>query len=500
MGRVAAKRGAPEPQPALLAVVEPPAAAKARAPARKSRALTVAQPVQAQPEADVPESLKGLIPAELAQFLDTNVAEGREQYQRSLDLFGEGTAIEDSKQDFLLKKGSQRIRSETSLTLLQRKLFNALLFVARPALAKEGMFSVPVDYLSWCVSHDRSDMKYLKESVRAMKKQVIEVENDNGQWFMTNLLADAGFDGKNLVYDLPALIRATFSAPKRYYYISMVVNARFRSKYALALYELLKEYEYRGETDVLTIEEYRQRMGVEKHEYPEFKRLSARTITGPLQELEEVSDFSATPVYTYRGRKILGVKFVIKPNPKNQYNDDAGERIRPEYWSMLKDDFGLNRTQLDEVTRAHPAARIEEVCDVLYFRYIARDKEISNGYRLLTKALQDTDDNYHLTNREKNELVLLKERQQKKSFEQEMQEAQTRALGRRMAEFADLWANWTDPEQREQWCMFLESIECQPLRTARLIKTPNAAPNLEHPAIMSAFMNFLLRTGKLGDD
>ncbi|MGF6788448.1 hypothetical protein OKW27_002761 [Paraburkholderia sp. 35.1] len=30
------------------------------------------------------------------------------------------------------------------------------------------MFTVPMDYPSWCVGHERSDLKYLKDSVRAM--------------------------------------------------------------------------------------------------------------------------------------------------------------------------------------------------------------------------------------------------------------------------------------------------------------------------------------------
>lgn len=143
-----------------------------------------------------------LVPDELVPFLDTNEAEGRQQFQRSLDLFEGGMSILESGNDLLLKKGSQRIRSETSLNLLQKKLFNALMFVARPTLSREGVFSVPVDYMSWCVNHDRADMTYLKDSLLVMKQVVIEVESGH-KWFMTSLLADAMFDGKHLGYELP---------------------------------------------------------------------------------------------------------------------------------------------------------------------------------------------------------------------------------------------------------------------------------------------------------
>ncbi|MDE1171183.1 MAG: replication initiation protein [Verrucomicrobium sp.] len=436
------------------------------------------------------------VPKELAQFLATNEAEGLTQYQRSLDLFDEGTQITEARNDLLLKKSSQRIRFETSLTLLQKKLLNALLFVARPTLSGREMFSVPVDYLSWCVSHDRSDMGYLKDSLKAMKR-TIEVE-EGEKWLLTSLLADVLFDGKNIIYDIPPLVRRAFSAPKRYYYISMVANARCRSKYSHSLYEMLKEFEYRGETPVMTIEEFRERMGVEKHEYPEFKRLSARTITGPLQELEEMSDLTATVDYATKGRKIVGIMFYIKPNPKNQFPTDSNERIRPEYWTMLKDEFGLNRSQLDEVTRVHSAKRVEEVCDVLFYRYITKKKEIKNGFKLVSSGLNDTEGKYHLTNREKDELAVLREREQTMSVEQKMRDAQVRAHEARVAEFNHRWATWSDQEQQFHWSVFVKEPEFMTLQKAKLVSASDT-PNLNAPMVHSAFMNYLLRTGRLGD-
>lgn len=448
------------------------------------------------------ESLRKSVPEELARFLETNAAEGKEQFQQSLELFDDGTGIADSPSDIVLKKGSQRIRSEVSLTLLQKKLFNALLFVARPNLTKEGMFSVPVDYLSWCVSHDRSDLKYLKDAIRAMKKVVIEIENSDAKpsdpWFMTNLLADAGFDGRNLVWDFPALIRRNHSAPQRYFYISMVVNARFRSKYSLSLYEMLKEYEFRGETPWMTIPEFRERVGVEKHEYLEFKRLSERVIVSPLKELEEVSDFKAEVAYQFRGRKIIGIKFSIAANKKNQL-EDGGDRIRPEYWTMMKDEFGLNRNQIDELTRAYPSSRVEEICDVLFYHYIVGKKKIGNGYRLMAKALQDEGGSYHLTNRQKNELLGYKERQETKTFDQQMLETQQRQHAKRVVDFQQAWAGWTKDQQQKQWHLFLNSVEAGPLITTRIIKGHPTEPQIDHPGIKPAFIGFLTRTGQIGE-
>jgi hypothetical protein len=471
-------------------------AAASSVPARRSRkkSATVIPLTAADLSDPAQDSVSDLVPVELAQFLATNEAEGKQQFQRSLDLFGEGAPITESRNDLVLKKSSQRIRFETSLTVLQRKLLNAFIFVARPTMSQNDTFRVPVDYLSWCVGHDRADMGYLKESIRGMKK-TIEVKQGE-KWAMTSLLADVSFDGKDIVYQVPPIARAAFGAPKRYYYISMVVNSRFKSKYAHTLYEMLKEFEYRGETPMMSVDEFRERMSVEKHEYLEFKRLSVRTITGPLQELEELSDFTATVEYDTRGRKTIGLKFIIKPNPKNRFSPESGERIRPEYWTMLKDDFGLNRTQLDELTRAYIAERIEEVCDVLYYRYVLKNKEMKHGYRLLTSALQDTEDKYHLTNREKAELQLVRDKRQKVSLHDELRAAQAHAHASKVAQFSALWASWSEAQQQSQWTAFLGAPERASL-PARILKT--TTPDLSHPMVSAALMNFLMRTGELGE-
>lgn len=429
------------------------------------------------------------------RFTEANEAEGKRQYQQSLDLFDQGAAIVDLKANLVLKKSSGSIRSTSALTLLQRKLFNALLFIARPSLSTQTSFKVPVDYLSWCVNHDRVDSSYLKESLTEMKKVVIEVARGE-KWALVSLLGTVVFEGRDLYYEVPKAIQHIFNAPKKYYYISMAVNARFRSKYALALYELIKENEYRGATDIMSVDEFRDRMGIDKEEYKEFKRLSARTITAPLQELEELSDYTAEVEYKSRGRKIIGIQFKnIRPNNKNKLDAENSERIKPEYWTMMRDDFGLSRSQIEQISSNYPSAKVEEICDVLYYRYICKDREIKNGHRLLNTAFQDTDDKYHLTNREKNELAVVKERKKKKSLEEQQEETLRQEYATRKLRLVEMWGNLTDEEQNRHWHAFGLAEESKGIIATGHYKF--GVYNLEHPAVNNAFMNYALRMGLL---
>lgn len=432
---------------------------------------------------------------EFSRFISGNEAEGNRHYQQSLDLFGTGLAIIEPAVTLALKKSSGTIRSKSPITLLQRKLFNALLFIARPNLSTQKTFRAPVDYLSWVVNHDRVDPAYLKDSLREMKKVVIDIEDGADLGFIS-LIGTVVFKGKDVYFELPDPIRNIFSAPKKYYYISMAVNARFRSKYALALYEILKENEFRGQTEIMSVEQYREKMGIEDGEYLEFKRLSARAIAAPLLEIEELSDFTADIQYKTRGRKVIGIQFVnIRPNDGNRLEGDDGDRIQPEYWTMMRDDFGLSKTQIESVTTKYKRALVEEVCDVLYYRYVCKNRAIKNGNRLLVTGLDDSEGKYHLTTKERNELVVAKERNRKKSLHEQMEDAQRREYALRKRRLFTIWANWTAEEQNQKWSEFGAAEECKGIIATRHYSADT--PSLEHPAVSAAFMNYALRMGWL---
>jgi hypothetical protein len=87
----------------------------------------------------------------------------------------------------------------------------------------------------------------LKESVEEMQQSLMQISS-NGRWFSTQILQDVMIDGKTLYYKIPPLLKKLNSAPERYYHVSLRMNARFRSKYAHAMYELLRENLWKHES------------------------------------------------------------------------------------------------------------------------------------------------------------------------------------------------------------------------------------------------------------
>jgi hypothetical protein len=440
--------------------------------------------------------LAQLSPEELARFYLSNETEGKRAYQRSLDLFEEGVAIVDVKEELLLKKVSERVKFINPPKLLQRQLHNVLLFVARPNMSTQEVFSVSLDYLSWAVEHTVNGFGYLRDSLTEMQQSLMQV-NYQGVWHQTQLIHDVAIQDNVLYYKLPSLVRRLYAVPERYYHVSMRMNARFRSKYAHAMYELLVENQWRKQTTFMTVQEFRERMGIAEDEYKEYKRLAARVLTPALKELEELGDYYATVKYKHEARKVVGLNFIIHENPKNvlQFED---ANLDPECFATLREEFGLNPKQITELTRNFEVKRIHEITDVLFYRYICRKKAVRNGFRLVQNALADTEDKYFLTNTEKAELALIKERRKQAAQEQEFEKSRAATQQSLTERFEAWWAALSEEEKQTAWDQYLSEPESAAARQARKVKR-GSVPDLSNVLARAGMLNFAARTGQLPD-
>jgi hypothetical protein len=153
----------------------------------------------------------------------------------------------------------------------------------------------------------------------------------------------------------------------------------------------------------------------------------------------------------------------------------------------------ISGPQIRELTRNHRLKRIEEVTDVLYFRYILKKKRVRKGLSLVTNALNDTDDKYFLTSSEKTELAA--HREIKRQALQEAEIVKLASDNRRSAldRFKDWWPALPDHKQLEIWGLFLKyAISLAVIRSKRL-----AVPtvDLTHPSVSSTFLAFVARGG-----
>jgi len=296
---------------------------------------------------------------------------------------------EQPKRDVI--KSSAAIHIHNNITLLQRRVWNVLLFNAYNELEKKEEHQIALKDLSTLVGYDSHDMDYLKEATEAMVRCTVQwdiLDKDGSpEWGVTALLAQGGIKRGVFTYAYSPKLRQLLHNPRVYARLDLNLQKQFESKYALALWELCADYlgasrEY-GETPFIELDTYRALMGIKEGGYPKFKEFNRCAVKEPVAEINSISDFQVSVDYLRQGRKVTALKFKMRrvallPEPNKAQGklfpelDDMPLVVRelkeagiasPDAWEIWQQGFGY----VDEKSRpADPA----EDADIAFVQYI----------------------------------------------------------------------------------------------------------------------------------
>ena len=93
------------------------------------------------------------------------------------------------------------------------------------------------------------------------------------------------------------------------------------SFYAMRIYELLKQYQKIGER-VLQLQELREMLGIKKTEYTRYNDFKRYVIQQAHKEINEKTDIRMDYEEIKQGRKVVAIKFYVKPKNKYARDDD----------------------------------------------------------------------------------------------------------------------------------------------------------------------------------
>lgn len=110
---------------------------------------------------------------------------------------------------------------------------------------------------------------------------------DKSEWGASSLLASVEIKNGVCEYAFSPLLASKLLNPAMYAKLNPEYINAFRSKYALALYELFADYKEVYQTPLMRLDDFKKIMGVED-KYPEFKALSKRVITPALNEVNSL--------------------------------------------------------------------------------------------------------------------------------------------------------------------------------------------------------------------
>ena len=218
-----------------------------------------------------------------------------------------------------LIKASPAIQIQSKISLLQRRAWNLLLANAYNELPNQEIHRVSMVELAAKLGFDSKNESYLKEVLRELRFCEVEwnlLNKDNKQvWGVAGLLASVEIEDGICTYAFAPHLRLKLYNPRIYTKLNLRLQNRFTSRYALILWELCFDYfdtdRGQGETPFMSLETFRELLGIESDEYPAFSIFNRAVIKPAIKEINDLTDYFVEVEQKRMGRPVAELKFRI---------------------------------------------------------------------------------------------------------------------------------------------------------------------------------------------
>ena len=278
----------------------------------------------------------------------------------------------------LIKKHSAIIQcSVKELTLMQRKMINGLIFIAQKNPESE-IFETNAEYLKKICGFNLESNSYMQEQLKKIKDISFEfnyLEKDKTVvWSTYDLLSEITFEfgsGK-IKFAFPPTLRKNILNPAMYAPLNIILIAGLKCSYAIVLYEFLRDYLTAHSVPIMTIEDFRNILGISKNEYKLFQNFKVKVLNPATEEVNLKTDINCR----YELLKETGIRnkyshirfFVNKKTGNLTYEKNRETNPEP---------LDINGDLFEKLEKDHQPPRIPE--EIL--------KEIPEKYRV--KSLMD---------------------------------------------------------------------------------------------------------------
>jgi plasmid replication initiation protein len=244
--------------------------------------------------------------------------------------------------EIIIDKDSSSIQISNKITAIQRKSYNYMLKIAKNEFKKnpqKQVFTVSAEEL--LVFFEIGDQNYsrLKSELEVLNRTQIRYnilkKNRKSKVFGAfTLISEFEYERGIITYSFPHKIRDMILNPKMFGKINLVVIKSLRSRYSIALYELAEDY-LNAQIPKMTIDTFRDLMGLEEGQYYKFSMLKKRVIDVAVNEINDRENIGFTITYEIEkvGQKITHIKFIVH---KKENTHQTGEKQKNFYrWKNL---------------------------------------------------------------------------------------------------------------------------------------------------------------------
>jgi len=234
--------------------------------------------------------------------------------------------------EIIIDKDSSSIQISNKITAIQRKSYNYMLKIAKNEFKKnpeKQVFTVTAEEL--LVFFEIGDQNYsrLKNELEVLNRTQIRYnilkKNRKSKIFGAfTLISEFEYERGIITYSFPLKIRDMILNPKMFGKINLVVIKSLRSRYSIALYELAEDY-LNAQIPKMTMETFRELMGLEEGQYYKFSMLKKRVIDTAIDEINDRENINFTITYEIEkeGQKITHIKFIVH---KKENTEQTGEK------------------------------------------------------------------------------------------------------------------------------------------------------------------------------
>lgn len=235
-------------------------------------------------------------------------------------------------------------KSRFSLSLQQQKIVLYLISQITPQDEDFRLyeFSIP-DFCRVVGINATSGENYreLKQSIQDIRNKSIWIDLPDGRTTTVAWIEKAYINPKS------GTVQIRLDADMKPYLLQLKENftqyeliwtLRFRSKYSIRLYELIKSVHYHElETyeREFSLKQLQQSMGAERYEH--FKDFHTRALRPAVKEINQYSDKAIAYDLIKRGRSVVGIKFTISTKPVTE---------RLQIRDQIEKDLGTNQISL----------------------------------------------------------------------------------------------------------------------------------------------------------
>lgn len=328
----------------------------------------------------------------------------------------------DKKENRQLKKHAATIHCSNTLSLLQRKITNALLYHAYKELMLKEEHEITVKQLCRLIGYHGNNHAVIKDALKGLISTVIEwniINDETGaeNWTASSILASVSLEGPLCYYAYSPRMKQLLHSPSMFGKIDLVIQSKFRSSYGLALYENCIRYRGLPHTKWFDIDLFKKLMGVPNGMYDIFRDFKRRVLDKAVDEVNMYSDLVIASDFVKEGRKVVKVRFKLKERAKKTRlgTTQALEGATKDLAATLANEFYLSEEQTEQLMTEYASSFIEEKIAVIKASKPYQEGRVDNLAGYLLSAVKN---NYQLPKSKQNQLVVLQDTR----AEQEMME------------------------------------------------------------------------------